>query len=253
MPVQQSARRTFLDYKNQVLHAIGNPDVTELDIQPEVIVNDAIEHIVAMNEWLWTSTGQCDLDITGQQDFVELPADFGTLIALEHDESWTDQMIPVSWQTLIWFRQHPIRSWTSGFFYVINTGNVETGQEDAGLSLPTLNLYPTPFEDQIGALKIVYRRFLRRLENDADRPQWPAYMDRPLSLLARSFASTDYDDDPNSAYSSEFRSMIVDCMAKDGNSMSSFGVAAGAVHPRRRLTPFGYPDRGIPDPVVAAP
>ena len=248
-----AGRRTFLEYKNQVLHSIGNPDAADLDIAAGDIFNDALEHIAAMHEWQWTSTGQCELDITEDQDFVELPADFGTLMALEHDESWTDQMIPVSWQTLLWFRQHPIRSWTSGFFYVINTGNVELGEEDAGLSLPTLNLYPTPASTQIGGLKIVYRRFLRRLVDDADRPQWPAYMDRPASLLARGFTSTDYDDDPESAYTTEFRSLIVDCMVKDGLSVTSWGVPHGAVHPRRRLTPFGYPDRGIPDPVLASP
>jgi len=246
-------RRTFASYKAQVLHAIGNPDVADLDISAGDIVNDALEHIATMNDWQWTSTGENELDITADQDYVELPADFGTLIALEHDESWTDQMIPVSWQTLLWFRQHPVRSWTSGFFYVINTGNVELGQEDAGLSLPTLALYPTPAETQVGGLKIVYRRFLRRLVNDADRPQWPAYMDRPASLLARAFASTDYDDDPQSAYTAEFKALIVDCITKDGLSVGSFGVPHGAVHPKRRLTPFGYPDRGIPDPVVASP
>lgn len=73
-------------------------------------------------------------------------------------------------------------------------------------------------------------------------------MDRPCTLLARAFASTDYDDDPESAYTAEFRTLINDCMVKDGLSVQSFGVSNGAVHPRRRITPFGYPDRGIPEP-----
>lgn len=246
-------RRTFASYKTQVLHALGNPDTSDLSISAGDIVNDALEHIAAMHEWRWKSTGEQQLDLTADQDYVELPADYGELIAIEHDESWTDQMIPVSWQTLLWFRQHPIRSWTSGFFYVINTGNVELGSEEVGLTLPTINLYPTPSASQTGAIKIVYRRFLRRLVDTDDRPQWPAYMDRPLSLLARAFASTDYDDDPESAYTAEFRSMIIDCMKRDGLSVRSYGVGHGAVHPRRRLTPFGYPDRGIPDPAQAQP
>lgn len=241
-------RRTFASYKAQVLHMLGNPDETTLSISPGDIVNDALEHIVTLNEWNWLSTGEQQLDLTQDQDYVELPADFGTLVAIEHDESWTDQMIPVDWQTMLWFRQHPIRSWTSGYFYVINTGNVETGEEDAGLSLPTLAIYPTPSSDQTGAIKLVYRRFIRRLVDSTDRPQWPAYMDRPLSLLSRAFASTDYDDDPQSAYSDEFTRMITDCISKDGLSKRSLGVPHGAVDARRRLTPFGYPDEGIPDP-----
>ena len=246
-------RRTFASYKTQVLHALGNPDTASLGITAGDIVNDALEHIATMHDWQWTSTGEAQLDITIDQDYVELPADYGTLIALEHNESWTDQMIPVTWQTLLWFRNYPITSWTSGFFYTINTGNVETGSEEVGLSLPTINLYPTPSATESGAIKIVYRRFLRRLVDDTDRPQWPAYMDRPASLLARAFASTDYDDDPQSAYTAEFRSLIVDCITKDSLSIKSFGVPHGAVHPSRRITPWGYPDQGIPNPVSASP
>ncbi len=244
-------RRTFSDYRSIVLHALGNPAEADLDVTPGDIVNDALEHIAAIHEWNWLSTGETALDITGGQDYVELPADFGAVVALQHDESWTNQMIPVTWQTLLWFRQHPITSWTTGFFYTVNTGNVETGEEDAGLSLPTLNLYPTPSEDQADAIKLVYRRFLRRLVNDDDRPQWPAYMDRLLTLLARDFAAVDYDDDPESAYSVSFYRLLEDTKYKDGMSTPSFGIPHGAVHRLRRLTPFGYPDRGIPDPAQA--
>ena len=244
------ARRTFADYKQDVIHYLGNPDSSTLDITAATMVNDALEQIAAIHQWNWLSTSDQSLDITADQDYVELPADYGTLIAIEHDESWTDQMIPVSWQTLLWFRQYPVRSWTSGYFYVITTGNVELGQEDAGLSLPTINLYPTPAEDQPDAIQFVYRRFLRRLKDDTDRPQWPPYMDRALSLLSRSFAAVDYDDDPQSAYNAQFYQMIEDLKVQDGLSQRSYGVPAGAVSARRRLAPFGYPDRGIPDPTT---
>lgn len=244
------SRRTFASYKREVLHALGDPDEDELTISPGDIVNDALEHIAAIHEWNWLTTGHQTLSITGGQDYVELPADFGALVALEHDQGWTNHMSEVTWDTMLWLRTQPIEAWDAGFFYTINTGNVEQGEEDAGLTLPTLNLYPTPADDQADALQIVYRRFLRRLVADTDRPQWPAYMDRPLSLLARSFATTDYDDNPESAYTTEFRVLIADCMSKDGLSRRSFGVMGNALLPARRLTPFGYPNHGIPDPVA---
>ena len=246
-------RRTFSSYKTIVLHSLGNPDTSDLAISAGDIVNDALEHIANMHPWQWCSTGEQSLDIVEDQDYIELPADFGTPIAIEHDQNWTDQMVPVTWATLLWLRQHPIISWTSGFFYVINTGNVELGQEDAGLSLPTIALYPTPSATRADGVKIVYRRFLRRLVADTDRPQWPAYMDRMLTLLSRSMASVDYDDDPTNAYTPQFKEMLPDLMYQDGLSVQSFGVGAGAVQARRRATPFGYPDSGIPDPSVATP
>jgi hypothetical protein len=251
-PMAEDARRTFASYKREVLHALGNPDESTLDITAGAIVNDALEHIAAMHEWRWLTTGQASLSIVGGQSYVALPADFGTLTALEHDQSWSAFMTPVTWATLIRLRTDPVESWAAGYFYVISTGNVESGEEDAGLSLPTIELYPTPATDADDALMIVYRRFLRRLSHDDDRPQWPAYMDRPLSLLARAFASTDYDDDPASAYSREFSALMGDCITKDGLSARSFGqMGGGAVAGRVRATPFGYPNRGIPDPTSA--
>jgi hypothetical protein len=179
---------------------------------------------------------------------VELPADFGTLTAIEHAQGWTRQMIPTTWQQLLRLRQGQIDDWGGAYWYVINTGNVETGNEEAGLSVPTLNLFPTPDADFTDAIAIVYRRFLRRLVNDDDRPQWPAYIDRALSLLARAFAATDYDDDPQSAYNTEFRAVIADCITKDGLSRQSFGIMRGGLYPLTiPVSPF-YPS-SIPDPM----
>lgn len=244
------SRRTFASYKTQVLHALGNPSEDDLDISPGSIVNDALEHIATMHQWRWLTSNEASLDIVGGQKYIELPADFGTLTAIDHTAGWSHQMIPTTWANIVALRNSSGPSASTGYFYVIQTGNVEEGEEDAGLSLPTLELYPTPADDLTDAISIVYRRFLRRLSHDDDRPQWPAYMDRPLSLLARSMATTDYDDSPESAYSAEFSKLINDCMAKDGLSAGSFGVPHGAVHTRRRMTPFGYPDTGIPDPTA---
>jgi len=240
------ARRTFAEYKSEVLHALGNPDSADLDITVENIVNDALEHIAAMHEWNWLSVGQTELGVTADQNYVTLPADFGTMVAIEHNQGWASHFTPVSWAELLWLRQHPITEWTGGYFYTINTGNSATPA--SGLDAPTLELFPTPSATDAQAVQLVYRRFLRRMTTDTDVPQWPPYMDRPLSLLARSFASVDYDDDPQSAYTVQFSAMIQDCMSKDGLSKPSFGVPCGAVGMRRRALPWGYPYNGIPDP-----
>lgn len=244
------ARRTFASYKRQVLHALGNPDEGELDISPGAIVNDALEHIAAMHPWRWLSTNEVALSLVGGQTYVELPADFGAMIAIAHSEGWSNQLMATTWDQLLYMRRSTIEGWSGGYWYTIAMGNVEQGEEDAGLSLPTLELYPTPSSDAADAIRLVYRRFLRRMQSDDDRPQWPAYMDRPLSLLARGFASTDYDDDPQSAYTVEFSRLVDDCMAQDGLSVGSFGIPHGAVHQRHPAVPFGYPINGIPDPTT---
>jgi hypothetical protein len=240
------ARRTFLEYKAEVLHALGNPAAGNLDITAGSIVNDALEHVAAMHEWQWCSTGQLELGTTADQAFITLPADFGTMIAIEEQQGWATHFTPVTWEALLWMRTHPITNWTGGYYYVIQTGNSATPA--AGLDAPTLELYPTPSVTDADAVRIVYRRHLRRFEGDTDVPQWPSYMDRPLSLLARSFASVDYDDDPQSAYTSAFSAMIDDCMYRDGMTLGSVGVPRGALHARTRPLTWGYPYNGIPNP-----
>jgi len=241
-------RRTFEQYRKDVLHEIGlriGDDTGDLDV--DLTINDALEHIAAMHEWNWLSTGSNVLSITGGQDNVPMPADFGTLIAIEHDEGFTREMIPTTWQNLLRLRQGSIQEWSRSYWYVIQTGNVATGDEDAGLDLPTLELYPTPADDEDDAIKIVYRRFLRRLRDSDDFPQWPAYMDRPLSLLSRAMVNLDWEDNPQSAVMIQFQQLLPDLKVKDGLDRRSFGVQRGGLWPRTTpISPF-YP-RGIPDP-----
>ncbi len=244
-------RRTFASYKAEVLHALGNPATADMDITAGAIVNDALTHISAMHQWQWKSTGHVNLSIVADQDYVELPADYGSIIALQYADSWSTFMEPTTWDILLRLREHPVDDPDGGYYYVINTGNVEVGSEDAGLSLPTLNLAPTPTSSVTDAISMAYLRFLRRMVDTTDRPQWPAYMDRPLSLLSRAFAKTDYDDDPQSAYTVEFSKMIVDCISFDGLSTGSFGQLQGGAAQMRPRALFGYPTGLIPDPSVA--
>lgn len=237
------SRRRFIDYKNDVRHALGNAATEGLDIDPGVIVNDALEHLGSMHEWTWASTNEVSLSTQQDVDHVALPADFGTIVAIEQTRGWYFFMTPVTWSILLWMRRYPLINWTGGYYYTIVTGNSLVPQD--GLSTPTLELYPTPSETDRDAIRLVYRRHLRRLENDTDTPQIPAYMDRPLSLLARSFASVDYEDDPESAYTAQFRTMISDAMYRDGLSLGSVGIPSGALNNSRHIYDWGYPYNGI--------
>lgn len=244
------ARRTFLEYKNQVLHALGNPDSTELDITPEDIVNDALEHLAAMHTWRWLQTSTVSLSIVAGQEYVELPADFGMLIAIEYKSSWVNDFIEAPIARILNWRNASASTTDvgGGYYYAISTGVVK-GTPAEGLDAPRLELYPTPADNDADAIQLIHRRFLRRMTADADVPQWPSYMDRALSMLARSMAKTDYDDDPESAYTTEFRNLIPDLMSRDGLSIKSHGQMKSGVLPARGGVPFGYPDAGIPDPV----
>jgi len=247
-------RRTFADYKAEVLFCLGleSDEASQLDeFKPERIVNDAIEYVADLHPWRWLQTGEQQLDIVANQDYVELPADFGALIALEHADGFTRTMIPTTWDELLRMRQDSINDWSRSYWYVVNLGNVEVGEEDAGLSLPTLNLYPTPAENATGAIKLVYRRFLRRLTADTDRPQWPAYMDRFLSLVACGFAKLHHDDLAVAPEMQQAQGILPALIDHDGRSIKSFGIPRGGLYPTTTpISPF-YP-RDIPNPTPAS-
>lgn len=245
-------RRDFAAYKRDVLHALGNPDEDDLDISAGEIVNDALLQLVSMHPWRWLQTGEETLSLTEDQNYIELPSDFGTLVSIEYDENWSTTMIETTWADLQRMRTGPIREWSRSYWFVIVTGihadyDGEGEEGQAGLAVPRLEIYPTPAEDATDEIRIVYYRFLKRLEHDDEVPAWPDYMDRPLSLLARHMSVVDYDDAGNSPYGQHLQALMPDLMARDGMTASSFGVPRGGIWPRRQaISPF-YPTN-IPNP-----
>lgn len=236
------ARRTFQDYQDQVLHALGNPDPADMTIPPGDIVNDALEHLASLHPWRWLQTSQTELDLVEDQPWVQLPIDYGTFVAAEFRSSIMQRLVPVTAARLLQLRAGAPVPPLGGYYYLIHTGAIDPDNPEDGLLAPRMELFPTPSSNEAGAIMLVYHRLLRRMEDPDDVPQWPVYMDRLLSLLARGFASTDYDDDPTSAYTVEFSQMLPDVMAKDGLAIGSFGQMKRTVDRGRRIN-WAYPFR----------
>lgn len=239
------ARRTFAEYKAEVEHVLGN--APSEGITTAGIVADALNTLCAMRAWKWRRGGPVTADLTADQEYVELPLDFGELVTIEYPGTVLRGMIPTTMATIERLRASTVSPSLFGFYFAINIGNIDENLPEDGLSVPTLELYPTPNSDVTDALRITYLRDVPEMEDDDDMPQIPIYMDRALALLGRAIACELEDDDDASASRRAFDRELAQCIRRDGGAQSKYGVMSGGLYPRAEgVDPF-YPS-SIGDP-----
>jgi len=233
------ARRTFSDYKATVVHALGAAPA--IGTSADEIVNDALVHLAAMHPWRWRRGGPFFLDLIKDKNFVVLPSDFGEEVSITRIGSFTVQMLRTTIEQIERLRQSIItNSAIFGIYYAVNTGQtdaefkVRNGQVPSGptlgLSVPVLEIYPTPSSDSLAGMSLIYLRDVPKLVLDLDVPAIPIWMDHAFALLCRSFAHTVEDDNPNSGASQKFDALLPSLKQRDGLGQGRLGVMSGGLH-----------------------
>jgi len=252
------ARRTFTEYQASVVHALGGQPATGVD--KGEIVNDALAHLSALHPWRWRRGGPVSMSLVQDQDYAELPADFAEEISLTYPQSFAFQMIRTTVEQIQAMRAWPITaSFGYSYYYAVNAGQTDEefkarqgGTVDPldptlGLSIPVVELYPTPSADSTDGITLLYLRDTPRLETAGDIPAIPVWMDYAFDLLCRSFAITLEDDNANNAAAIAFERLIPQLKQRDGSGQSRLGVMRGGLYPRAAgISPF-YPS-SIGDP-----
>lgn len=203
------------------------------------------------------STAGTDLatgDIAGTIRFpyVNLPADFGELVAMHYPGSFARNMVPTTLEQILWYRSNPITSVSFTYYYAINSGRGPISPQTSpdpmtGLSAPRIELYPAPDASVSDAIAIAYRRELKELGNDNDIPLVPEWLDYPLELLCRSFAMTLEDDNPNNSAQQMFERLWPTLVRRDCMTQSRRGPMKGGLHAVDTFVHPFYPE-SIGDP-----
>lgn len=242
------SRRDFAGYKALVVHALGAEPAS--GITSGQLVNDALNHITTMREWNWRRGGPVVLSLTADQEYVELPADFGGEEVVTYPGSVSRMMIRASLAELEQLRAHQNSAPNFTYYYAINYGNIDANAPELGLSVATIELFPTPRESVTDAIRLVYRREVLELEDDADVPQIPVWMDSALMFLVRAFAYTIEDENPNNAGQVQFDRMLPDLLRRDSAVQRRIGVMRGGLLPNAIPVSPLYPNH-INDPTSA--
>lgn len=251
------ARRTFADYKLAIQHALGNAPAT--GVTTTELANDALQHFCSLYPWSWLRGGPVALDLTADQDYVELPQDFGQIESLTYPGSTSRQMIQTTIEDIERMRSYTTLPPGFVFYYAVNSGQTEEdliirqggtvnpSDPTLGLSINVLEIYPTPSATITDALSLVYRRQVDRMEEDDDIPPIPVWCDYPLDLLCRSLAMTVEDDNPGNSAQSMFDKMVPTLIRRDQDTQRRRGIMKGGLYPRSSPSDPFYPS-SIGDP-----
>lgn len=244
------ARRTFAEYKAAVVHALGAAPATGETTSE--LVNDALQHLINLRPWSWRRGGPVTLSMVADQSYIELPSDFGEEESVTYPGTIATQMIRTSMSELQRMRSFTTQPTGFTYYYAVNNGSYDEDFPEEGLSVAILELYPTPTSSLTDVVSLTYRRDVPRLEDDADVPMIPPWMDFAFNLLCRSFAMTLEDDNPANSAQQMFDRLIPELMKRDAQSQHRFGVMRGGIFPTTVPIDPMYP-RSIGDPTTAVP
>lgn len=242
------ARRTLAEYKDAVTHLLGNePSTGVTSLQ---IVNDAVKDLCACHGWRWRNGGPYTLSLVADQAYVELPADFGEMNSIFYPGTLIRAMVPTTMAHVERLRAQAVISPQYQYWYAVNVGQIDDSAPEEGLSIPVLELYPTPSESVADALSITYFRDVPELADDADVPMIPSWLDACLFHLVRHKAAVIEDADAGGPDRTEFERLLQQAKLRDGRTTGRLGVMKGGIRPDLDIDPL-YPS-SISDPSDAA-
>ena len=135
------------------------------------MVNDAGEFLVNQHEWKWLQGAMVTLGFTADQAYVDLPADFKSIVSVDTNGLTTDFEL-VTFSRIIKLQKN-----TAGatLFY---EAAIEYAYPTSGGGPPTprLTMWPTPTTTDADALNLFYRRGWVEVATDNDLLTLPPWM-----------------------------------------------------------------------------
>jgi hypothetical protein len=160
------------------------------------VVNEAINAFTVSHAWQWRN-GALSLDVSADQQYVELPHDFGQLITLKYNSSGagSGQMIAKPLSSIVALRAAGGSSAVSvpSYFYAVNW---ITQTSVTALPKARLELYPTPDATEVGVLIGYYKKITARLTANTDVPDMPAAYHTALMNFCCVYACEVFGVDP---------------------------------------------------------
>lgn len=173
-------------------HALGKTPNADLSLWD--VLNEAGERLFTEQSWNWRVSPPTEIPAVDGQSYIELPSDYGGLIAVTVSGNSPSAVKVVQMPELVARRANSTYTFNeTGILYLCFVG-VGPGGSD-GSNRARVEIHPVAGDDGSPTLVLTYRRrWVEIATNDDDaEPNIPSAWNRALRLLCRCMAA-DYEN-----------------------------------------------------------
>ena len=171
---------TLATLKKHVQHALGGTVADQLD--ETSIVNEAGRQLF-MSPWKFRERPPVDVSFVANQNYAELPSDFGEFVAANMKDGLVKSFTFTSFHDLV--QRRSTSTGVTNHYWLAVTHPFPQNEGDP-LPLARLDLYPTPTSSD--QMTMIYRSKWVDLVADGDYAPIPDYAESVLIALVRAFA-----------------------------------------------------------------
>lgn len=222
---------TFANLKSYVTHYLASSPtsiVTDVATTAGRIVNEAGRYLFDMHQWSWRNRASATIGYTQDQNYADLPSDFGELAAggLVENGSVYGRTISVGLSTIRRLRESDSNTGNTGNRYYALEYPTQTAVTNAAPNA-RLALYPTPASTDASAAQLTYRAKWIELSSDTDVPNIQLRYESLLFRLVEAFA-LEQEQEGRGAIDAVHNSMIFRSLADaDGSAQPILGPVVG--------------------------
>lgn len=216
------------------------------ELQAIEVIDQAGEYLLNMAQWGWTYAPPVTLSLVADQEYIELPADFGEARSLTSAN--TADTIYFQWVDagrLAAMRGSAFTSEYGAYFGTVMYPSV------SGVPKPRLELYPTPSTSEADVFTLTYRKGWVTPSGDRGVFPIPKFMHTLFIQIVRAFARGYEEEDQASLQERlaeiEASTVFANALKRDGQVQPNLGPLPA------RMNSGGYPRRGTTYPGVLGP
>jgi hypothetical protein len=200
--------------------------------QPQLgltIINDAGRELCNMHSWRFLLRPAASLNLIADQDFVSLPADFGSIISVQRAN------FPNSICLTTVDNVAQLRALNTAMTTPYEWQAALSSRQDAAGGAPTdvLELWPTPAVTDPDGITLYYRAKWMELETDTDYAAIPVELETLYGEMVRAFARGYEEEDQETLSERVARIMMgpiyLSAKKSDGRKQRYWGVPRGGL------------------------
>lgn len=181
---------TVLDAQRLVRHYLAGGDPPS-DIGAITLINEAGEHLVNMRRWNWLIRPETFLNFTVDQNYVDLPSDFGEVIGLFIEDTLNGALLPSGLTEVYRGRADPLPDGPMTFYWAVEW----VGSAGTAAPRPRIALHRAPTSSTANAMRLLYRATWTRVEADGDVLVIPTWIEGLYRALLEATAKGHIEED----------------------------------------------------------